>query len=60
MITYRFARVVFGVSSSPFLLNATLKKHIEGYTDEYLEICQRVLSSLYADDVNTGGYNDEE
>ena len=28
-----FTRVVFGVLASPSLLNATIRKHVEGYRD---------------------------
>ncbi len=59
-IIYRFTRVVFGVSCSPFLLNATLKKHIETFQEEYPEICNALINSLYADDVNFGGYSETE
>ena len=31
VITLRFRLVVFGLSSSPFLLNATIKHHMEQY-----------------------------
>ena len=52
IVEYRFARVVFGVPSSPFLLNATLLKHITSYEREDPEFVNRMLRSLYVDDLS--------
>ena len=52
IVEYRFARVVFGVTSSPFLLNATLLKHITSYEREDPEFVNRMLRSLYVDDLS--------
>ena len=60
VICYRFCRVGFGVVSSPFLLNATLVWHIEDYLEDYYEVCTKLLNSLYADDMDSGGHNVNE
>ena len=60
VITYRFGRVCFGITCSPFLLNATLKRHIEGFRKEYPDVCDKLMNSLYVDDVNSGGHSIEE
>ena len=52
----RFARVVFGVTSFPFLLNGTVRKHTEKY-DYDTEFVERVLRSFFVDDF-TGGEKD--
>ena len=49
---YRFAQVLFGVTSSPFLLNATLLKHITSYEREDAEFVNRMLRPLYVDDLS--------
>ena len=51
---------VFEVTCSPFLLNATLKHHIEKYAIGFPEICSKLMSSLYVDDVNAGGNTVDE
>ncbi|XP_068756729.1 uncharacterized protein [Montipora capricornis] len=60
VIVLRFTRVVFGVSSSPFLLNATVRHHVKRYEEEDPEFVQTFLRSVYVDDLNSGGDTDEE
>lgn len=52
--TYRFRRVPFGLASSPFLLNATLKFHIKKYEESSPELVSKLLQSFYVDDMVTG------
>ena len=56
---FRCARVVFGVSSSPFLLNATIKFHLERYLESNKVIVNRLLNSTYVDDIVTGADSEE-
>ena len=49
---YRVTRVVFGVTSSPFLLNATLLKHITSHERRDPELVNQMLRSLYVDDLS--------
>ena len=58
IMVLRFARVAFGLSSSPFLLNATLKHHIRMYESEDPEFVQKLLQSLYVDDIISGDSDD--
>ena len=55
IVVLRFARVAFGVSSSPLLLNATIKYHIEKYQGVNPMFVKNFLFSTYVDDVSLGG-----
>ena len=50
----RFTRVVFGVSASPFLLNATINQHLQKYHDEHPGLVNTLRKSLYVDDITYG------
>ena len=60
VIAYRFTRVVFGVTASPFLLNATLRHHLELHSETHGEVVSKVLRSIYVDDIVTGSHSEEE
>ena len=54
VITMRFTRVVFRLSSSPFLLNATIKHHIEQYEQFDPDFIRTFLESIFVDDLTSG------
>ena len=45
---YRFKHILFGASSSTFILNATLDKHLKQFSDPVEE---RISEDIYADDL---------
>ncbi|GBM14563.1 hypothetical protein AVEN_105691-1 [Araneus ventricosus] len=46
---YGHKRVVFGISSSPFLLGATLELHLKNAPDHLKETAQQLMRSFYVD-----------
>ena len=60
LVQLRFARVVFGVSSSPFLLNATIRHHLEQYREVQPRLVEKLSKAAYVDDIITGTDNEEE
>ena len=57
---YRFARVVFVVSSTPYLLNSTIQYHLKQYLLQQPNIVEKLLESFYADYLICGGSDDNE
>ena len=53
VLVYRFTRVVFGVASSPFLLNATIRYHLEKYRNSHSTLVEQLIDSTYVDNVVT-------
>ena len=60
MVAYRFTRVIFGAASSPYILGATLEKHLSQYRETFPETAKALLKNTYVDDMQFGGYKWED
>ena len=56
IVRNRFARVMFGVTSSPFLLNQTIRKYVDSYKFD-IGFVEKVIDSFYVDDFTGGADN---
>ena len=54
----RFCRVTFGVNSSPFLLNATIRHHLSAYPPS--RAITEMSENFYVDDLVSGADSEEE
>lgn len=60
IVVYRFNRVVFGVNSSPFILNAVLRHHIQTFQEIDTRFAKKLIDGFYVDDLVTGCSNPQE
>ena len=60
VVTVRFTRVMFGVTSSPFLLNATIQHHLQLYCSSSPGLVKTLNQSLYVDDLIAGADTENE
>ena len=59
MALFRFTRVVFSVSASLFLLNATIEHHMEQHRVQEPDLVSLFMRSIYVDDVSAGADDDD-
>ncbi len=55
VLEYRFTCVIFGATLSPYILGATVQKHLEGYENIYPETVKVLRDDTYVDDIQGGG-----
>lgn len=54
LVELKFTRVVFGVTPSPYLLNATIAEHLKRHAHTHYHITEKIKESIYVDDIVTG------
>lgn len=60
IVEWRMTRVPFGASSSPFLLAATLRYHLESMKNHYPSVVSELQNSFYVDDLVAGAASETE
>ena len=55
LLRNRFRRYCITATPSPYILGATLQKHLEGYQSIYPETVQMLRDDTYVDDIQGGG-----
>ena len=58
IIIYRFTRIPFGLTCSPFLLSATLREHAENHKTTFPVAAPLVDNNTFMDDFAAGAEND--
>ena len=56
---YRFCRLVFGLTSSPAILNGTVQHHLSQYKQSEPQVAELLANSFYVDDFPGGASDDE-
>ena len=56
LVTYRFQAVLFGATSSPFILNAVLRHHLQQYQTM---VAEDIKHNLYVDNIVSGCSSEE-
>ena len=54
---YRFKSILFGASCSPFILNATIKKHLDSIHNP---VAEKMKTDIYVDNLVTGSDREDE
>ena len=54
---YRFKTILFGASCSPFILNATIKKHLESIDHP---VAEKIKTDIYVDNLAFGYDNENQ
>ena len=51
----RFTRLVFGLTQSPFTLDASVQHHLKKYINEFKELIKQLMEDMYVNDLISGG-----